>query len=112
MLFVNQAYDGLGGPTGLDGTWVGAGQANGATAPGEGWAWIDGTPLAADSELWNDEYGGLPLDSGLPEDGEAQYGAIYDGLSSSDTKLLYDHGTATDTLPKFLIEYDGKASVK
>jgi hypothetical protein len=112
MLFINQAYEGLGGPDGVDGTWVGATQVTGATAPGEGWTWVDGSALAADSELWNDEFGGLPLDSGLPENGQAQYGAIYNGQSSIDTKLLYDTGTATDTLPKFLIEYDSAAVIK
>jgi hypothetical protein len=112
MLFVNQAYDGLGGPDGVDGTWVGATQVTGATAPGEGWTWVDGSALAADSELWNDEFGGLPLDSGLPEDGQAQYGAIYNGQSSTDTKLLYDNGTAAGTLPKYLIEYDSQAAIK
>lgn len=112
MLFVNQAYEQLGGPDGVDGTWVGASQISGATAPGEGWTWLDGSALAADSELWNDEFGGLPLDSGLPENGQAQYGAVYNGKSSSDTKLLYDSGTATDALPKFLIEYDSAAAVK
>jgi hypothetical protein len=113
MLFVNYAYDDLGGPFGDDGTWVGASQAAGATQPGEGWTWIDGTVLAADSELWNDEFGGLPLDSGLPEAGKAQYGTIYNGLTPSDTKLLFDHGAAgTGTNPKYLIEYANKEAIK
>ena len=114
MLFVNQAYDALGGEDGTDGTWVGASQATGATQPGEAWTWLDGSPIAADSELWNDAFGGLPLDSGGIEDGQAQYGAIYNGVAAnpSDTKLLYDNGTVASTLPKYLIEYDTQAAVK
>lgn len=118
MLFINTSYDGLGGPSGADGTWVGASQATGSVGVADGWTWnvgvpvstVPGTPIPADSELWNDSFGGLPLDNGDGENGSAQFGAIYDGLSQTDTKLLYDNGTATDSLPKFLIEYDAAAS--
>jgi hypothetical protein len=118
MLFINTNYDGLGGPTGEDGTWVGASQAAGSVGVADGWTWnvgvpvatVPGTPIPAESELWNDAFGGLPLDNGDGENGSAQFGAIYDGTSQTDTKLLYDQGTATDSLPKFLIEYDAAAS--
>jgi hypothetical protein len=117
MLFVNRAYDGLGGVEGTDGTWVGASQAAGATEKGEGWTWIDQTALPGNSPLWNlsAAFGQLPLDSSttLPEGGRAQYGAIYDGLNVDDTKLLYDHGaTDTGTNPKYLIEYANKEAIK
>jgi len=121
MLFIQQQYEGLGdGAIPADGTWVGARQAADQTSPSAGWTWVDGanSELPATSPLWNSFPGvQLPLDDGDNDetDHEAQYAAIFDGLGASegagrdpatDTKLLYDIGTDTTTLDKYLIEYN------
>jgi hypothetical protein len=122
MGFVNANFNGLGPETGEGGAWIGVRQATGAATPAAGWTWVDGTPLPAESELWSNAFGGLPADfsnaaeSFGTENGEADYGAIYNGTSDADIALIYDRGagpshapTTSDTLPQFLIEYNTTA---
>lgn len=125
MAFVNANFDGFGPETGEGGAWIGLTQAATATTTGGGWTWVDGTALAGDSPLWSGAFGDVlpadfrdePYEFGL-ENHEADFGAIYEGTSPTDTALLYDRGAGTghpnageDTLPQYLIEYNTTAAL-
>lgn len=106
--FATATPSGLGGPLGSDGTWIGLSQAAGQTGVGDGWSWISnqgapnaGLPFSGTDAFWNT---GEPNDANDVEDGQDDWGAIYQGLDPTDTKLIFDWDATG--LPNYIIEYE------
>jgi hypothetical protein len=106
--FATATAAGLGGSTGADGTWIGLTQAAGSATLTDGWAWTSVTGVEAGGaafpgagSTWN---AGEPNDSDDNEDGQDQWGAIYQGGSPTDTALIYDWDNSN--LPNYIIEFE------
>jgi hypothetical protein len=125
MTFVKQAYTNAdlpdrGAADGTNGAWIGAQQADNSPSPGEGWAFLDGSPLPANSPLWNTAGGAVePNDGDSVENNAENFAALFYGTTLAaptdplDLKIIYDAGSGgTATQPKYLIQYDTKAAIQ
>jgi hypothetical protein len=98
--------------TGGNGAWIGLEQAAGSTELAAGWTFLDGSPLPADTLLWNKPT--EPNDADGAENGAENFAAIFGGKTTAETDLemIYDAGAGTAaTQDAYLIEYATKEAI-
>lgn len=86
----------------LDGYWTGGYQAEGASEPDGGWAWVNGEAFVYNNWFWEGEPNNNSGDPGLNENRIV----FAHGISIADGKAWNDREESGAGIPGYIIEYE------